>query len=55
MDCINFEAEVEHENASSDEEFLLSAQEDNSIDDSVDDQSHIFIEFLTKHVIQLRH
>ena len=36
MDCINFEAEVEHKKASSDEEFLLSAQEDNSIDDSVD-------------------
>ena len=54
MDYINFEAEVEHENASSDEKFSLSAQKDNFIDDSVDDQSPSFYSLLTKHVIQSR-
>ena len=48
MDYINFEAEVEHENASSGERFSLSAQKDNFIDDSVDDQSPSFYRFVNQ-------
>ena len=42
MDYKNFEAKVQ-ENASSEVKFSLSAQEDNFIDDSVDDQVPTFL------------
>ena len=48
MDYINFDAELEDENESSDEEFSLSAKEDNFIDDSTENQAPSFYRFVNQ-------
>ena len=48
MEYINFEADVENETASSDEEFSLLAEEDSFIDDSAKNESPTFYRFVNQ-------